>query len=353
MYWFTIVISALAILSAQISPENVPFSTWLTLALPAVVLLQSGLATWWIFNRKWQKAIPSILMLTYGAHFINAFVGTGVPSTKKTDLSVLSYNVQVFNVYKHLNNDFQESEAILQFLENDQSDIKCFQEFYNQDRNGKNQPEGLFRTIERLQKNGYNAHAVPITTNHMGDQFGLAIFSRFPITNTGKIQLPYTKGTSNGAIYADVQIGKETVRIINTHLHSMVFSEDRNIQHAGIFMKAWRMLTKYRKSQSRRAEQVNILYKFIQESPYRTILCGDFNDTPFSYPYQRIRSILKNAFEEKGIGLGFTLNHSKLFFLRLDNQFYSKGLQTNNFNTLQVPYSDHFPIKGNYRLVNR
>jgi endonuclease/exonuclease/phosphatase family metal-dependent hydrolase len=41
----------------------------------------------------------------------------------------------------------------------------------------------------------------------------------------------------------------------------------------------------------------------------------------------------------------------KLFFLRIDNQFYDQDLQVHNFKThREADFSDHFPISATYSL---
>ncbi|HEX8532431.1 MAG TPA: endonuclease/exonuclease/phosphatase family protein, partial [Cytophagales bacterium] len=94
---------------------------------------------------------------------------------------------------------------------------------------------------------------------------------------------------------------------------------------------------------------IALVDRFVRESPHKVILCGDFNDIPYSYTYQRMRRQLRNAFEDAGSGFGFTLNDDKLFFLRIDNQFYDKALNVHDFQTHRdVTYSDHFPISATY-----
>ena len=97
-----------------------------------------------------------------------------------------------------------------------------------------------------------------------------------------------------------------------------------------------------------RAIQIKGLVNNIKECKYKIILCGDLNELPYSYPYFSLRGQLHNAFEKAGNGFGFTYN-GKLFFLRIDNQFFSKNLEINNFMTHRnIDYSDHFPLTASY-----
>jgi endonuclease/exonuclease/phosphatase family metal-dependent hydrolase len=88
----------------------------------------------------------------------------------------------------------------------------------------------------------------------------------------------------------------------------------------------------------------------IRESPYPVIVCGDFNDTPFSYTYNELAKELKNAFVEAGSGIGATYN-GPLPFLRIDNQFHSEELKAAGYEThYEMGLSDHFPISAKYVL---
>ena len=87
-----------------------------------------------------------------------------------------------------------------------------------------------------------------------------------------------------------------------------------------------------------------------QNSPHPFVICGDFNETPYSYNYIRIRSIFNNAFENAGNGFGFTFN-SVLFFLRIDHHFYGEKIVPVDYwvdKTIQT--SDHFVTRGVYRI---
>jgi len=56
----------------------------------------------------------------------------------------------------------------------------------------------------------------------------------------------------------------------------------------------------------RRARQAESLKSQIRKSPYPVIIAGDFNDTPVSYSYRKIRKGLNDSFVRSGYGAGFT-----------------------------------------------
>ena len=66
--------------------------------------------------------------------------------------------------------------------------------------------------------------------------------------------------------------------------------------------------------------------------------------------YQKLKKYLHSSFENGGRGFGFTFN-GKMFFLRIDNQFYSEGITLSEFETHNsVKHTDHFPISADYSL---
>ncbi|WP_347396275.1 endonuclease/exonuclease/phosphatase family protein [Parabacteroides leei] len=62
------------------------------------------------------------------------------------------------------------------------------------------------------------------------------------------------------------------------------------------------MKSNYRK----RAEQADMIHAEIKCSPYPVLVCGDFNDTPASYTYHRVRKDLVDGFRDCGSGYQYT-----------------------------------------------
>ena len=81
----------------------------------------------------------------------------------------------------------------------------------------------------------------------------------------------------------------------------------------------------------------------MEKSPYPNIVCGDFNDVPNSYAYSIIGKGMKNAFVEKGNGLGRTFTGISPT-LRIDNIFVDKRWGVQQFIRVQKKLSDHYPI---------
>jgi endonuclease/exonuclease/phosphatase family metal-dependent hydrolase len=259
-------------------------------------------------------------------------------------LKILSYNVRVFNNYAHLRNkNFESSKKMIEWSVNDDSDIKCFQEFYNKDNSE------LFNVVNRMKAAGWKyVNYKQVLVDRSNADFGIVIFSKYPMVYKGALY--DDKGVFKKTIFADVLYHGDTVRIYNVHLKSMSIDVD-NVTDAEKLSRSYKKTgQQLREGFIYRSEEVDLLTRHIAKSPHPVILCGDLNDMPYSYSYFQLRRVLNNSFEQAGNGFGFTYN-GKLFFLRIDNQFFSPSVAIQGFDTYRkVKYSDHFPVKGMYSI---
>ncbi len=329
----------LAYISVLLSPASFWMAGFLSLSVPVLIILNLILLVFYLFRNR-VFFVLHFLALVIGYKFFLISFSNNKSESETADFSVLSYNVRVFNVYSNLNNNYESCRQMIDWLRNDTADIKCLQEFYYD----KTSP--IFNTAQKLKNYGqYQYYGKPSVTNRIGAEFGLAIFSKFPIINRGEVLL--AEHPDQYAIFADVLINNDTLRVYNVHLQSMKIDEDYlEIDRAG--EQFFTVADKLKSGFIGRAKQVQSLVEHINASPYEHIICGDINDIPYSYTYFTLRDNLKNAFEEAANGFGFSYN-GKLFFLRIDNQFYSEGLETKTFTThREIDYSDHFPIRAGY-----
>jgi endonuclease/exonuclease/phosphatase family metal-dependent hydrolase len=263
--------------------------------------------------------------------------------------SLLSYNL-MYGDYKGFvsGKDTKTGKSQSNVLDTLTADIRCFQELYNSDEFKE------FDLLKKLSKR--NEYYVYMHSNPGNDKgkgpIGLAIFSRFPILNKNEIYWP---PNNNGLLSADIVINKDTIRVINFQLKSMgirvkkILNNNRSIDPE----ETRNVLRKLKSGFEKRAVQVNVLEKWIFESPYPVVLTGDLNELPYGYAYGRLRKTLANSFEESGFGFGFTYRRIPRF-LRIDNQFFDKEkFDCIEFQTFsEIPFSDHYPIKGWYMINN-
>ena len=261
----------------------------------------------------------------------------------------MSYNVRVFDNFKWSGKE-NSGQMLLDFVAKEQADIICFQEFMVK-RSGD---FGLLKISRKLKSTPYK-HTKYI---HEGlrTKVGLAIFSKYPIVNTGG---EYLSDRDQLYIYADIKVENDTIRIFNNHLESNHFSQkqlnlidslistspkEKKNEYLGIIRN---MKTAY----INRASQANQIQEEISKSPYPVIVTGDFNDTPVSYTYRQISKGLKDAFVQSGKGLSATYREFMLP-LRIDYLLHDPEISSSNFITHDVEFSDHRPIQATFWLEN-
>ncbi len=384
---FKITLLALAWLVGAIACERVPAGTWWpavfgALTVPGALGLTAVLALYWL-RRSWRVALLPLGALALcwphvqrglALHWPGAAVGfnevaaTGpgpyptsfLPDKTPGALRLLSANVRIFNVYAELRDpDFTSSRAFIAWLAASPADVLCLQEFYNEPR-GSGESGPVFRSAERLGA-GSGRHAFVSTslTNRIGAEFGLAIFSRFPIVRRGVV--PFGKLSQNHAMWADLarpaapgRPRPDTVRVFNLHLQSMSLAEGdivaASTTEAGLRDKAPGLLRRFRNGAVARAWQADTVLARVRRSPYPVLLAGDFNDLPYSYPYNQMAGVLQNAWATAGFGIGATY-HGRLPGLRIDQQFASGRWRVLGCRVhREILWSDHFPVEGLYQL---
>jgi len=330
-------ISIILFLSIRISPEVLPYTGLMPMLIPPFLVLNIILFIFFVIRGKRLLVIP-LVALIIGFKFFGLTFQYNKPFENPEGVSVLSYNVRLFNYGLEQDEKKSLTKNSIQWVRDHNADIKCLQEFY------VNYTIPTYNSIKQISDGGkydYKYELMEGTANR--NSYGLATFSKYPIINSGKV---FQNNWTNGAIFTDIKIDKDTIRVYNTHLESMNIKADDLNNIDGIRENYRDTFSKLKSGTQIRAKQVKILKEHINSSPYPVIVAGDFNDVPYSYTYFTMKSILNNAFEEAGRGFGFTYNRV-LFFLRIDQLFYDNTFTAKNFNTYkEVDYSDHYPISA-------
>lgn len=334
---------------AYLSPAQYWWAGFFALLIPLLLLVNFVFLFHWFLHKSF-KGLLSLATLMIGYPFLESSIGFAIFQKKTQEsndntFSLMSYNVKVFNVYNHLQGkDSVNAKNIIQQVVEDSSDIKCLQEFFCED------DSKVFNTIERIRQNQKYHYAIVPPKKKRKNYFGIAIFSKYPILKAAEITFPKSK---NRAQFADILIKKDTIRIYNIHLQSISLDEEKmfsNESYEELKKNYNNVFSRMRRGFQQRAIQTDLLLAHIAQSPYPVIVTGDFNDTPYSYTYTSFKKFLYNAFEKAGTGLDFSYN-GRLFFLRIDNQFFSKKIKIHYFETdRKFTYSDHFPIRAIYEL---
>lgn len=338
-------------LSVYVSPATSWIFAFMALIYPMVLILNIIFILVWIFFRKWLFLISLFCILIGWNSLKKIFqlqLKRSVPEPTENTISVLTYNVRLFNYYQW-NKDTASWQKILSFVQDEDPDIVCFQEFITLPGT-HHDLKNLKNTLAPLSySHVYYTDRVPRKIN-----FGMATFSKYPIINKEMIDF---KESLNGSICSDLLINGDTIRVYNCHLQSIRLRRDYNdLLDSLIFNYSEKQLdelkyisVRMKEAYIQRADQAEIMARHIRSSPYPVIVCGDFNDTPVSYAYQKISRKLKDAFIESGSGIGSTFRGS-LPYARIDYILYSPPFQAYHYHTRKIHWSDHFPVSAHFML---
>ncbi|TGD81487.1 endonuclease/exonuclease/phosphatase family protein [Hymenobacter wooponensis] len=349
-----------AIACVQIPAYTFWPASFVALTLPVALVLNLMLAFYWLL-RDWRvAALPLVVAFLTWPHFQRGLalhplrIATAAEKPGQV-VRVQSSNVRIFNVYPQLRDaQSNSSRQMVKFLAENPADVLCLQEFYNEPAGHRWQDGSLFRTVDKIGRDaGRECFLSKTLTNSAGAEFGMAIFSRFPIVNRGTIK--FGKLTQNHAMWVDLRLpSADTIRVYNFHLQSMSMDEqdivDSYSSKAGLRRKGLGLMRRFKRGMVARNIQIDTLINRVERCRYPMLLCADLNDLPYSYSYDQLADRFQNAWATVGNGVGSTYN-GKLPFVRIDNQFASPEFTVDDFwVNYEIPYSDHFPTTAIYRL---
>ena len=317
----------LACLVPHISAEHFAFLSVLSLTVPVLVGVNFLFFFFWILKRKRQMLL-SLSVLVLGYLTMGAFVKFDFfDQTEEVapDLRVLSYNVRNFNKNGHIDNPLI-FEDIKDLVDHEDPDIVCFQEVgYSRRKEYVNYP---YQYLEYIDNDGHLL---------------LGIFSKYPIIDAQLLNFP--KSFNNGA-YADILYKKDTIRIYDLHLESLGITPGTGVLRSETSDKLYRRVTSRFKKQE---EQAKLVREHSEKVHYKTIICGDFNNTQFSNVYHIIKGDRQDTFIEKGRGLGRTYDFLGIP-LRIDFIFADSSFEVVEHKNFNFKYSDHFPVLASFNL---
>ncbi|MGB7786471.1 MAG: endonuclease/exonuclease/phosphatase family protein [Salinimicrobium sp.] len=313
-----------------IPPHTFALLSVFSLGVPFLIIVNLIFLLFWLFRLKKQLWLSFIALLLGLNHVTSVYE---ISTSEDFDLGdnvfkVLSYNVRQFNQYGWNKNDKDIPKKIADFVELENPDLVCMQEYFKGEK-----------TIAARFPHRY------IKIKEQNDEFGLAIFSKFPIIDQGSLDFPTS--SNNNAIFADIIKDEDTIRVVNVHLQS--FGVKPNLdklekQHSKkVFLGMGQTFV-------RQEKQMDIVIELIKKSPYPVLVMGDFNNTAYSYIYREIKSEgLFDAYKEAGNGFGQTYDF-RFFPLRIDFILAAETLEVLSFDNYKVPFSDHYPVTATFAL---
>jgi endonuclease/exonuclease/phosphatase family metal-dependent hydrolase len=365
-YIIATVLFLVASLTTYVNPANWWHVGFVGLMFPYLLLVLIVLTIICVFFRP-KFALIGILAILLSYKNISSLFAIApakefVMMKESKHVRVMTWNVRRFTPYY---SDFFDPEdnnlnAIVEEVENYDPDIICFQEFYTSVRKSRN--------LELFQKMGYKYYAFALLKSpNSSSNSGTIIFSRYPILKSYIYDMPREISThAEDPVAADILIGGDTIRVATFHMQSYGFL-NRDYQdlyriksQADTGLKASRNIyRKMRYAFTLRGMQADVLHEKMSSSPYPVVLCGDLNDVPSSYSYVTIRGEFKDAFLEKGSGLGKTFMSGRSRFLswlptlRIDYIFVDPGLEVMQYRQVTRQLSDHRGLITDIERLNR
>ena len=311
-----------------LAPKSFPLLSVLTLFMPLFFILNGMFFIYWMFQFKKQLIVSGVVLLI-GITFINKFYKFSSPEVPKgeKDFTVMSYNVRLFNVFKWIDRDDVPSD-ILNFINEKNPDILCIQEY---------------SPSAKIDLKVFPYRYIFTGGNQI--KTGQAIFSKFPIIDQGNIVFP---NSNNNVVFADIKKGKDIIRVYNMHLQSIKISPDVNEIDENIDAinqhKSQMLFFRISKAFKQQQQQAELFRAHKIKCVYPTIICGDMNNSAFSYVYRSIKGKMKDGFEEAGKGFGATYKF-RHYPARIDYIFVDEKMIVKKFeNFPKFINSDHFPI---------
>lgn len=333
---------AVALLLAYLAPKVDPSLTW-TIAFfglfyPIILIINFLFIIFWILKVP-KYALISLICVLLGWSQVKGFIGFNSQKIEHSDnaISLMTYNISnaLYGYDKNVDQRKIKKGNFVGFLEKYKNvDIFCIQEVGDYARD--------------ILKNAFPKHQM-----HFKNDKGAVILSEFPIVDKGEIDF----GTiTNSCLWADIRINKEIVRVYSFHLQSNQISRDADkftIQPELNQKQAWYdikgMLRKYKNRHLQRTRQIEKIATHIQKSPHKVILAGDLNDPPQSYTYNVLSKYGKDAFRERGMGIGTTYA-GRIPLLRIDYVFVDNSMNVATFDIIKDNFSDHYGLLSSIEM---
>lgn len=307
------------LLNSLIPPKVFPWFNLLSLGFPVLITGYILLTFFWIIS--WKKR--AFVFMFLGLFFLNPvkrWVNYSSEKKETPNLKIVSLNIKggKFGI-----------ENIESFINRQNADIVLLQE-----------DSGRHFEFNNLKKE----NSAPI----------VSLYSKYKVLGHKELFAGlYSEDFNAYANQTDLEINGKTYRVINAYLQPFKFEKSMvklNGNTEEDERKVKNIVRKLIPTFKMHQEQVNILRKSIDGSPFPVILAGDFNSVPNSYEYYHLGAGLQDAFFETGKGSG-TSFHDYKFPLRIDYIFTSNSIQPISYKVdRSVKLSDHFPVIATFYL---
>lgn len=313
----------------SVNPATGTAMAMLVYVLPYLLIGNAVMLIYRLIRRDWIWLCISLVPLLCSIPYIGTIYQTGLfnSAPNSTGIKIATYNVEAFG--REISGF--KAEDILTEMKKQGVDIFCIQEYNEASGNKKNSDS--YKTYFPYMAVGRN---------------DMAIYSRYPLEASEIIDFGRT---NNSGMWADVNVNGQKIRIFNVHLETTGFNrtlrniakqevQGTNIENNAIIKAIY---GNYTRGMAVRAQQADQVAREIEHSDIPVIVCGDFNDVPYSYVYKTMLGELVDGFKECGKGFMYTMRERK-FKVRIDYIFHSEELKGETYYREKLNYSDHYPV---------
>ena len=323
------VMTFMGLYGGDVSPIGHTAGAMLVYILPVLILANAVLLVYWLVRRRWLFAIIPVVTLLCCIPYIGTLVqfrSLDKKADAQAGLKIASYNVAMFG---RETSGFM-AQDILAEMRRQKVDILCMQE-YNETSGDKKNSESYKEYFPYMA----------VGRNDM------VIYSRYPIKASKAILFDYT---NNSAQWADIEVKGHEIRVFNVHLQTTGISgtlhqvDKLRIQNYEV--ENSRLLSaifgNYTLGMMFRATQAITVANEKRSCEKPVVLCGDFNDVPYSFVYNTLLGHMVDGFKECGSGYMYTFRGKKA--VRIDYIFHDPVLKGLTYYRSDLTYSDHYPV---------
>ena len=323
---FTIV----GLYGGDVQPAGNTARAMLVYALPVLIAADFVLLVFWLVMRRWHWAlIPLIAILCCipYSQTIYQFGSIDATADSKPGVKIATYNVARFS---RETSGFI-AQDILSEMKKQKVDVVCFQEYNDQCGDKKN-------------SDSYKDYFPYMA---MGES-DMMIYSRYPIIKSKNLNFEMT---NNSAMWAEINVKGTALRVYNAHLETTgintTLHKAGKLINQGLDVESNALLRafygNYTLGMIARSGQANVLAMDMRDCELPVIVCGDFNDVPYSYVYNTMLGDKVDGFKECGSGFMYTFRGGNKK-VRIDYIFHDKGMTGLSYYKRELSYSDHNPV---------
>lgn len=319
-----------ALFGGDVNPIGNTSRAMLVYILPLLIIANVLLLIYWLVRKRWIYAIIPFVTIACCIPYTGTIFqlrSLDKSADSKTGLKIATYNVAMFG---RETSGFQALD-ILAEMRRQKVDVLCMQE-YNETSGDKKNSESYKEYFPYMQ---------------VGRE-DMVIFSRYPIKGNKTILFD---DTNNSAMWADIDVKGDVIRVFNVHLQTTGINrtlhqadklrmQDQNVSNSRILNAIY---GNYTLGMMFRVGQAVTVANEKRSSEKPCIVCGDFNDVPYSYVYNTMLGEMVDGFRECGSGFMYTMRDSKKP-VRIDYIFHDQSLKGLTYYKGELTNSDHFPV---------